>query len=130
MKNVGIALLLLLLVTSCLPEKIGKKDRDPDIAGTYQISSYVYNGVELTQRGLSGNVIVTKNNDTQISISLVTTYNGQTTTTNAGSAAISKSSGSIYDIMENNVRIGTIDGTTFSLNATSSSGPVSLVGKK
>jgi hypothetical protein len=130
MKNVGIALLLLLLVTSCLPEKIGKKDRDPDIAGVYQITSFRSNGQELTQMGLSGTINVTKKNESLISISLTTTANGKTSTTDVGEAAISKSSGDTYDMLENNVRIGTIDGTTFSLNATSSSGPVSLVGKK
>lgn len=131
MKNVWIAFLLLLTISSCLPGKIGKKDPEPDLAGTYQITSFVNDGVTLIPRqGVSGQVNVVKNSDTQISVSFSINNNGQISTTASEVVTISKSSGALYDITENGTRIGTIDGTTFSLNYVTNTGSVALSAKK
>ncbi|GAB3894938.1 hypothetical protein GCM10028803_10690 [Larkinella knui] len=117
MKNVWIAFLLVVLVSSCLPEKIGKKDKEPELAGVYQITSFVSNGITLIpQPGVSGTVNVVKNSDTQISVSFSVNNNGKISNNISPlTLSISKSSGSSYDLLDNGDRIGSIDGTTFSL---------------
>jgi hypothetical protein len=131
MKNVWIALCLLWLVSACLPEKIGKKDPEPDLAGIYQITNFVNDGVTLIPRsGVSGRVNVTKDSDTQIGISFSITNNGQTSNVDGGVVFISKSSGSSYDIVENGTRIGSIDGTNFSLSYSDSNSGFSISAKK
>jgi hypothetical protein len=131
MKNVWIALCLLWLVSACLPEKIGKKDPEPDLAGIYQITNFVNDGVTLIPRsGVSGRVNVTKDSDTQIGISFSITNNGQTSNVDGGVVFISKSSGSSYDIVENGTRIGSIDGTNFSLSYSDSNSSFSISAKK
>jgi hypothetical protein len=131
MKNVWIALCLLWLVSACLPEKIGKKDPEPDLAGIYQITNFVNDGVTLIPRsGVSGRVNVTKDSDTQIGISFSITNNGQSSNVDGGVVFISKSSGSSYDIVENGTRIGSIDGTNFSLSYSDSNSSFSISAKK
>ncbi|QIP11534.1 hypothetical protein G8759_02250 [Spirosoma aureum] len=131
MKNVWIALCLLWLVSACLPEKIGKKDPEPDLAGLYQITNFVNDGVTLIPRsGVSGRVNVTKDSDNQIGISFSITNNGQTSNVDGGIVSISKSSGSSYDIVENGTRIGSIDGTNFSLSYSDINSSFSISAKK
>ena len=131
MKNVWIALLLLLAVTSCLPDKVGKKDPEPELAGTYQMTSFINDGITvIPKQGASGTVNVVKNSDTQISISLSTTINGKTASADAGSVSISKSSGSSYDIIDSGTRIGSIDGTTFSVAYSDNTGSFSISARK
>ncbi|QHV99025.1 hypothetical protein [Spirosoma endbachense] len=131
MKNVWIALCLLWLVIACLPEKIGKKDPEPDLAGTYQITNFVNDGVTLIPRsGVSGRVNVTKDSDNQLAISFSITNNGQTSNVDGGIVSISKSSGSSYDIVESGTRIGSIDGTNFSLSYSDINSSFSISAKK
>ncbi|AKD55087.1 hypothetical protein [Spirosoma radiotolerans] len=131
MKNIGIAILLLLAVTSCLPSKVDKKDPEPELAGTYQMTSFIYNGATvIPKQGVTGSVNVVKDSDTQISISLSTTTNGQTSSGDLGSVSISKSSGSGYDIVESGVRFGSIDGTTFTLAYSDNTGSFSISARK
>lgn len=131
MKNIGIAILLLLAMTSCLPDKIGKKDPEPELAGTYQMTSFNFNNNPvIPKQGSSGSVIVVKDSDTQISVTLSTTINGQTKSADLGSASISKSSGSSYDILDGSTRVGSIDGTTFSLAYSDNTGSFSITARK
>ncbi|GAB3796354.1 hypothetical protein GCM10028819_13820 [Spirosoma humi] len=131
MKNIGIALLLLLALTSCLPDKVGKKDPEPELAGIYQMTSFVYGSTTLIpKQGASGSVSVVKNSDTQIAISLSIITSGQPTNIDVGVATINKSSGSSYDIMDSGVRLGSIDGTTFSLAYSDNTGSFSISAKK
>jgi len=134
--NIWIGLLLLLAMTSCLPDKIGKKDPEPELAGTYQMTSYVFEGltgkplIVIPQPGASGSVNVIKDSDTQISATLSTTINGKTASDDLGSANIRKSSGSSYDILNGNTRIGSIDGTTFSVTLSVNTGSLSISARK
>jgi hypothetical protein len=131
MKNLWIASFFVLFITSCLPEKIGKKDTEPELAGVYQMTSFVTDGVTLIPRqGVSGNVNVTKNSDTQLSVSFSVNNNGQVTKSAAETVTISKSSGNTYDLIENGARIGSIDGTVFSLNYSDNTTSLSLSAKK
>ncbi|GAB3783084.1 hypothetical protein GCM10028818_40280 [Spirosoma horti] len=131
MKHIGIAILLLLAVTSCLPDKIGKKDPEPELAGIYQMTSFDYNNRPVIPNpGVSGSVSVVKKSDTQISISLSTTSNGQTASADLGLADIRKASGSSYDILDGNNRVGSIDGTTFSLAYSDNTGSFSINARK
>ena len=129
--NIWIALLLLLAMTSCLPDKIGKKDPEPELAGIYQMTSFDYNNAPVIPKpGVSGSVSIVKNSDAEISISLSTTTNGQTASADLGSASIRKSSGSSYDILNGNTRIGSIDGTTFSVTLSDNTGSLSISARK
>lgn len=129
--NWWIGLCLLLTLGSCLPDKIGKKDPEPDIAGVYQINSLISNGVTVIPRsGVSGSIQVTKISDSQISVSLSLTNNGQTSNTALGTVSITKSGGNTYNIAENGVTIGSVDGTTFTLNASDNTGNFSLTARK
>ncbi len=131
MKNILIAVILLLTISSCLPDKIGKKDPEPALAGAYQITSFVSDGVTLIPRsGVSGKVNVAKNSDTQISVSFSINNNGQSSTSTSETVTIRKMSGSLYDLLENGTRIGSIDGTTFLLNYVSNTGTVALSATK
>lgn len=129
--NTWIAILLLLAMTSCLPDKIGKKDPEPELAGTYLMTSFDYNNNSVIPKpGVSGSVSVVKKDNTQISISLSTTINGRTESADLGLASIRKSSGSSYDILDGNNRVGSIDGTTFSLAYSDNTGSFSISARK
>lgn len=132
--NTWIAILLLLAMTSCLPDKIGKKDPEPELAGTYQMTSFINNNdpnnLLIPQPGVSGSVNVVVDSDTQISISLSTTVNGKITNTASAPISIRKSSGSGYDMLNGGTRIGSIDGTTFSLAYSDNTGSFSITARK
>lgn len=133
MKNLRLILLLLLTVTACLPDKVGKKDPEPELAGTYRMTNFVSDGVTLIPRqGVSGTVNVVKNNDTQLSVSFsVSNANtGQSSTSNPEVVTIRKSGGAVYELVENGARIGSVDGTNFSLNYSTSTGSVTLTATK
>ena len=131
MKNALIAILLLLTVSACLPDKVGKKDPEPELAGTYQITSFVKNNIPLIpQPGVSGTVNIVKINDTQISFSFTTNSNGKVSNTSSAMLTITKSGGSVYDLIDNGTRIGSIDGTNFSLNISTGSDNISVSAKK
>ncbi|MFD2570264.1 hypothetical protein ACFSUS_06430 [Spirosoma soli] len=134
MKNLLIAFVLLLTVSSCLPDKIGKKDPEPELAGTYQMTRYVEgNKIYIPDdTDYSGTVNVTKKSDTELSISVTINVGG--TSLNLGSydnATITKSSGSAYDILDNGTRVGSINGTNLSASYLTNTGArVSLSAKK
>ena len=131
MKTLWIAFVLLLGISACLPEKINKKDPEPELAGTYQITSWVQNGATIIPKaGNSGQINVTKNSDTEISISLTRTINGGTSTTNLGTGEIRKASGTQYDILENGTQVGSIDGTAFVLNVADNTNSTSIAARK
>lgn len=130
MKNVLIALLLLFTTASCLPKK--KTDPEPELAGTYQISQLISGNqtFNLPSGGESASVLVTRPSDTQITFRLDTNDNGQVTTGTATPATIAKASGSGYDVMVNGRRIGSIDGTNFSLDFTSNGQRFAITARK
>ena len=132
MKNVLIALLGLLLAVSCLPNK-KDKDPQPDLAGTYQISRYEYHGATIIpQPGVSGQVKVVKDTDTQVTVAITVSNASTGKTVNSGAVAvpIRKSSGSGYELVDNGTSVGTIDGTTFSLSEADNTGSYSITARK
>ena len=120
MRNLPIALVLLLLVVSCLPKK--NTDPEPDLAGTYQVSHLVDesqpepNDIDLPVGGVSAVVIVIRPADTQISFRIEVTNNGAVTTGSSVTARIQKASGKDYDILDGSTRVGSINGTDFILD--------------
>ena len=136
MKNALIALILFLTVASCLPKK--KDDvtpAAPDLAGTYQVSRIVSGSTTVNLpdgSGTSANAIVTRPNDTQISVIVNVTENGTTDATNFGTLTIRKASGQEYDVLNPNTsaRIGSINGTDFVLDFTSNGQRFALISKK
>lgn len=120
MKNVLIALVLLLTVTSCLPEKNKNKDPEPELAGTYQVNRLVSGGQTYTlpSGGSSAVAFVTSRSDSQIDVRVDVVENGSTTPVNFGTLGIRKASGRDYDVLNpnTNARIGSINGTDFTLD--------------
>jgi hypothetical protein len=116
MKNILIALVVLLTVSSCF---LKKKDAvAPDFAGTYKISSYVSSGTEFITGGNSGKFVVTRPSDTQIDFTLTLTGGGQTESRDL-TATIRKATGFDYDVLNNaGARIGLINGTDFNFSTT------------
>lgn len=118
MKPKFIALLLLLTVSACFPKK--KRDVEPELAGTYQVSKISLG--QLSQNypdgSLSANVVVRRLNDEQIDVKVNEIDNGVTDTSDLGTLPIKKANGKDYDILNatNNTRIGTINGTDFRLD--------------
>jgi hypothetical protein len=114
MKNILIALVVLLTVSSCF---LKKKDAvAPDFAGTYKISSYVSSGTEFITGGNSGTFVVTRPSDTQINFTLTLIGGGQSGTSNL-SATIRKATGFDYDVLNTaGTRIGLINGTDFNFS--------------
>ena len=125
MKNTLIALVLLLVVTSCLPKK-KDKDPEPELAGTYQVDRFIDESqgfdrnlpVTINNQTLSAAVIVSRSSDTEIRFRIDVTVNGQVTTGDTGPATIKKASGKDYDILDGSTRVGSINGTDFSLDYT------------
>lgn len=131
MKNVLIATVVLLLAGSCLPNK-KDKDPQPDLAGTYQITSYDDHGTTIIPYpGVSGQITVVKDTDTQISVSILV-RNATTGKTASGTVpfTISKASGSSYDLVDAGTSVGSIDGTTFTLSESDNTGSSSISAKK
>ena len=135
MKNVLIALVLLLTVSSCLPKKNSKSDPEPELAGTYQVSQLVAGNqtFNLPSGGSSASVIVTRRSDTQIDARADVTESGSTSSTNFGTLTIRKTSGRDYDMLNSNTgaRIGSINGTDFILDLIGTNGQrVALTARK
>ena len=132
MKNVRIALLLLMTAAACIPDK--KKDPEPELAGAYQVSQIVLGTqtFNLPSNGTSAVANITRPNDTQISVVVNVTENGTTDPTDFGTITIRKGSGRDYDILNvNNTRIGSINGTDFSLDFVGTNGQrVAIIARK
>ena len=134
MKNVLIALLLLLTVAACST----KKDPEPDLAGTYQMSRFIDTsrsfdfqlpGV-VNGKNVSGIVLVTRTSDTQITWRVDLTIDGQVSQLNPVPSDIRKASGREYDVLEGGVRIGTINGTDFLIDITDNNIRQALTARK
>lgn len=134
MKNVLIALILLLTVTSCLPKKGGKDDPEPDLAGTYQVSRFVDESqninINLPNSGVSAAVIVTRPSDTRLGFRIDVTNNGRVTTGTSATATIRKASGKDYDILNGSTRVGSVNGTDFNLDYTDRGDRFALTARK
>jgi hypothetical protein len=133
MKTWWLPFVLLLILSGCLPDKARKNDPEPELelAGTYQMVSFVSNNVTLIPRsGVSGSVNVVKLSDTQLSVSFSVNNNGRVSNSAAATVSITKSSGTVYDLVENGSRIGTIDGSTFSLDSSTGTDDVYILAKK
>ncbi|MBO0936461.1 hypothetical protein J2I47_07870 [Fibrella sp. HMF5335] len=124
-------ILLYLSVSACLPKKKAGNDPEPQLAGTYQISRFVSDGVTLIPRsGVSGQVLVVKDSDTKLSISFTVTNNGKTTSTAAQAVTISKANGTSYTLVDNGASIGSIDGMRLSLDYSDNTSSLSLSAAK
>lgn len=130
MKNILIALVLLLVVTSCLPKK--NKDPEPELAGTYQVSRLTSGGqtFDLPSNGASAAVIVNRRGDGQIDVRITTNDNGSTDSEDLPTLDIQKASGRDYDILTSNTRIGSINGTDFTIDFTSNAERFLIIAKK
>ncbi len=133
MKNGLVAIILFLTVSSCLPKK--KSDVEPDLAGTYQVSQLISGStiVNLPDgQGTSANVVVSRPTDTQINVIVNVTENGTTDPTDFGMLTIRKASGKDYDILNptTSVRIGSINGTDFTLDFPSNGQRFALISRK
>ncbi|GAB3641107.1 hypothetical protein [Spirosoma arcticum] len=114
---------LTLLMNACIFDKLKKdKDPEPELAGTYQVTRLVDESqnldVTLPNSGISASVIVTRSSDTEIRFRIDVTVNGRVTTGDTGPATIRKASGRDYDILDGSTRVGSINGTDFSLDFT------------
>lgn len=129
MKNIWIALVLLLTVSACLPDKKGKKDPEPDLSGRYAVSRLISDDttppvnlslpVTLNDgRRLSAVVVVSKLSDTQIRFHIDTDLDGRVEVGSNADLTIQKASGRDYDLIENGNRVGFINGTDFSIDFT------------
>ncbi|WP_040005705.1 hypothetical protein [Fibrisoma limi] len=114
MKNLWIALLMLLTVSACLPEKGGKDDTDPepDLSGTYRVTSVRFNST--TNNSVPGTVRVAKVSNAAYDVDI--TLNGQSLDT--FQVDVRKASGKTYDMYVDNELVGDIDGTQFRFDIT------------
>ena len=137
MKNLLIALLLLLTVAGCLPKK---KDAvtpaaEPELAGSYRVSQLTLGATTVTfpnSAGSSATAVVSRLSDTQIGLIVNVAANGATTPNNFGTLTTKKASGQNYDVIDpsNNARIGTINGTDFTLDFTDGGQRFILISRK
>ncbi|SOD89330.1 hypothetical protein [Spirosoma fluviale] len=132
MKNLLVALILFLTVSSCLPEK--KSDVEPDLAGTYQISQLVIgpDRYNFPFQGASANAVISRKSDTEIEVIVNVIENGTTDPTDYGTFAIRKTSGKDYDVLNptTSTRLGSINGTDFTLDFTSNGQRYALISRK
>ena len=133
MKNRLIALFLFLTVVSCLPKK--KSDIEPDLAGTYQASLITTGPTTLNLpdgKGNSANAVITRLSDSQINMILNLTINGSTRVFDFGMLTTRKASGKEYDVLDptTSARIGSINGTDFTLDFLSNGQRFVLVARK
>lgn len=131
MKNILIALILVLTVASCLPDK-KDKDPEPELAGTYQVSRLTASGqtFDLPSNGASAAVIVSRRGDNQIDVRITTTENGSTSSEDLPTLTIQKASGRDYDILSSNTRIGSLNGTDFTLDFVSNGERFAITARK
>lgn len=133
MKNLSVALILFLTVTSCLPKK--KSDIEPDLAGTYQVSQITIGSTTLNLpdgKGTSANAVITRPSDSQIKVTVNVTENGSTSASNFGTLTTRKASGKEYDVLNptTSARIGSINGTDFTLDYLVNGQQFTLVSRK
>lgn len=133
MKNTVVALILLLTVASCLPKK--KSDIEPDLAGTYQVSQITSGSTTVNLpdgKGTSANAVITRPSDSQINVTVNVTENGSASATNFGTLTTRKASGQEYDVLNpsTSARIGSINGTDFTLDFLSNGQRFALVSRK
>ena len=124
MKKLLIVFLVFGAVTSCLPKK--NSDVEPELAGTYQLTSVRINGAEQVKGSVTSKMVVTKPTDTTLNF----TFTLGTNTANIGQADIKKTTGKEYDIIDGGTRIGSIDGTNLTLDFDDGSSFYLIVGKK
>lgn len=131
MKNLWIALLFLLTVSSCLPEKIGKKDDpEPDLSGTYQVTEVSDgSGFALKPPAISGSMRMIKSNDMYtLNLAVSGSYSLKIVDE---IISLKQASGKAYDIYQDNIRYGNVDGTEFRLDLKATDGsPIIVVGRK
>lgn len=128
MKNVLIALLFLLTMAGCLPKK---KDAvtpvvEPDLVGVYQVSQLVIGTSTFNLpdgMGSSATAVITRVSATQIDLIVNIIENGTNSPTPFGTFTTRKASGKDYDVLNvSGTRVGSINGTDFTLNFTTSNG--------
>ena len=133
MKNRIIFSILFLTVVSCLPKK--NKDVEPDLAGTYQVSQ-ISIGSSTTNlpdgNGTSANAVITRPSDSQINVTVNVTENGGTSAQPFGTLTIRKASGKEYDVLNptTSARLGSINGTDFTLDFISNGQRFALIARK
>lgn len=109
----GLLLFLLMVLTaSCVG--IFKKDKDPEpqLAGTYNVSSYRITSGTTDFPGSSGTVTVTGPTNNQINLSFtlpVLSFNY--------SGIEVRKNGSSYDMYDGSDRVGSLNGTDFNIDA-------------
>ncbi|MBC8151425.1 MAG: hypothetical protein H7Z72_00790 [Bacteroidetes bacterium] len=140
MKNLLIAIVLLLTVSSCFPKKNDDKDPDPEpeLAGAYQVSRLVIGSgsaplIPATGNSASATVVRSTTDMNKITVSLSGTINGAPASVNIGSFTIRKGSGSSYDVLNpsTNVNEGSINGTDLTLSYTGvNNQQVTLIARK
>lgn len=133
MKQCLIAVLLLLTVSACLPKK--KSDVEPDLAGTYQVSQITSGSVTINlpdRNGSSATAVITRPGENQINVTVNVTENGSTSATNFGTLTTRKVSGKDYDVLNptNSTRLGSINGTDFTLDFMSNGQRFALTARK
>lgn len=133
MKNRLIAILLCLAVSACLPEK--KSDVEPDLSGTYQVSQITSGSTTISLpdgKGTSANAVITRPSDSQINVTVNVTENGSTSATNFGTLTTRKTNGKAYDVLNptTSARIGSINGTDFTLDFISNGQRFALIARK
>lgn len=122
MKNLWIALVLMLTVSACLPDKKSKEDPEPDLSGTYTVSRFIDQGVDydlpatINGRRVSAVVVVSRPNDTQIRFRINVNNDGTVNNGDEADVTIQKEAGREYTLIEGGNRIGSIDGTNFSID--------------
>lgn len=135
MKNLLIAIVLLLTVSSCLPDKKDKdKDPEPELAGTYKVSQFISADITVIPNSAGVSAVIDVEGpaaDGKITIKARTTENGSTSSSSIGVLAARKASGREYDILNaNNVRVGSINGTDFTLDFVSGGKRYLIVARK
>lgn len=124
---------VMLLMTACLFDKLKKnKDPEPELAGTYQVSRLTSGRqtFNLPSNGVSAAVIVNRRGDSQIDVRITTNDNGSTDSNDFPTLDIKKASGRDYDILTSNTRIGSVNGTNFTLDFTTNGDRFLIIAEK
>lgn len=134
MKNALIALLLLLTIAACSD----KKDPEPELTGTYQMTRLVdpISNTDVTLpsvvngRNVSGTIDVVQLSDTRYTWQGFITANGRATPGDVVPIELRKATGRAYDIIDNGTRTGSIDGTEFTIDYIDTTGRIVVAGRK
>lgn len=133
MKHKLLAILLLLTVSSCLPKK--KSDIEPELAGTYQVSQITSGSATVNLpdgNGTSATAVIARPSESQIKVTVNVTENGSTSATDFGTLTTRKASGKDYDVLNptTSIRLGSINGTDFTLDFMSNGQRFALIARK